>query len=208
MKRYFFLFTVLCFSLVTFAQEFNYGVTAGLNVSHPKDYRNHVGFNVGVKGEYTFSDKQDCLYLESALLLTSKGWKTDVYADESENAGTADWTCDAYYLELPLMVGYKSGITDRVRISASAGSYVACGLFGKSKVKDIPAADDIDNIFSDGMYKRFDYGVKLYVGVDYSNWQLGVSYGLSLQNPIKGGWALQDPKDRTFSLQLAYIINR
>ena len=106
MKRYFFLFTVLCFSLVTFAQEFNYGVTAGLNVSHPKDYRNHVGFNVGVKGEYTFSDKQDCLYLESALLLTSKGWKTDVYADESENAGTADWTCDAYYLELPLMVGY------------------------------------------------------------------------------------------------------
>ena len=75
-------------------------------------------------------------------------------------------------------------------------------------MKDIPAADDIDNIFSDGMYKRFDYGVKLYVGVDYSNWQLGVSYGLSLQNPIKGGWALQDPKDRTFSLQLAYIINR
>lgn len=208
MKRCFFLFTVLFSSLAAFAQGFGYGVTAGLNVSHPKDYRNHVGFNVGLKGEYTFSDSQDCMYLESALLLTSKGWKEDVYEDESEHAGIVDWKCDAYYLELPLMAGYKFGINDKARMSLSAGPYVACGLFGKSEVDGVSGVTDVDNIFSDGMYKRFDYGVKVYAGIDFSKWQLGLSYGHSLQNPIKGGWALQNPKDRTLSVQVAYIINR
>lgn len=208
MKKSLLLLTVLFFSLVAFAQGFSYGVTAGLNVSQPKDYKNHLGFNVGVKGEYLFSDKIDCPYLETSLLFTCKGWKDDVFASEEENAGTVDWKCDAYYLELPVMVGYKFGVTDRVRMSASAGPYVACGLFGKSSVDGAHGVTDVDNIFSDGMYKRFDYGVKVYVGIDFSNWQLGLSYGHSLQNPVKTGWVLQEPKDRTLSVQVAYIINR
>lgn len=75
MKKSLLLLTVLFFSLVTFAQGFSYGVTAGLNVSQPKDYKNHLGFNVGVKGEYLFSDKIDCPYLETSLLLHARAGK-------------------------------------------------------------------------------------------------------------------------------------
>lgn len=208
MKKVFLLFTVLFSCLATFAQDFSYGVTAGMNVSRPKDYKSHVGFDVGVKGEYAFSDKQDYPYMEASLLFTCKGWKYDVYASENEDAGTLDWKCDAYYLELPVMAGYKFGITDRVRLSACAGPYVAYGLSGKSEIGGEPAITGIDNIFSDGMYKRFDYGVKVYVGVDCSNWQFGLSYGHSLQDPVKTGWVSEKPKDRTLSVQVAYIINR
>lgn len=207
MKRCYLLFAVLFFSLVTFSQGFNYGVTAGLNVSKPKDFKSHVGFNIGVKGEYLFADTQDTWFLESALMLTDKGWKTDIYVSESEDSPTTDWKTDAYYLELPLMAGYKYGTNGRACLSVSGGFYAACGLFGKSEMDDMPDVAGIDNIFSDDMYKRFDTGLKLYIGVDYAKWQLGVSYSQSFLNPVKH-WKYDNPKDRTVAIQLAYMINR
>lgn len=194
MKKCFMLFAMSLCSLVTFAQGFDYGVTAGLNISKPKDYKNHYGFNLGAKGEYLFSDNMNTFYMESALLFSDKGWEDDVYIDASENNKFATYRYDTYYLEVPLMAGYKFGVSDKVCASVSAGPYAGIKLFENSD-------------WGDFEYKTFDYGLKVYVGADFSHWQIGVSYNHSMQDPIKH-FALTNPKDRTLSLQVSYIINR
>lgn len=207
MKRFFVLLITGLLCIHSFAQEFNYGATAGLLLSHPKGYKTHVGYALGVKGEYSFSDKMDYFYINSSLLFASKGWKDYVYDEMGENK--YDWTCNAYYIEIPIMAGYKYTLSNGTKLSLELGPYLAVGLFGNSKIDYEDGYFDEDNIFSSGIYKRFDYGLKTYIGLDFSKWQVGISWSKSFENPIKDKWkAIDAPKDITYSLLVSYIISK
>ena len=119
------------------AQKVDFGVLAGLVFSHPKDYNTRTGFSVGAKGIYTFRDNSSSWFVEAQAKLVSKGWKYDIATyDEGGNLiYYSDWTCNAYYLEIPVYAGYKFKVNDNCGIFIEAGPYLAAGLFGNSDVK-------------------------------------------------------------------------
>lgn len=192
------------------AQKVDFGVLAGLVFSHPSDYNTRTGFSVGAKGIYTFRDNSSSWFVEAQAKLVSKGWKYDIATyDEGGNLiYYSDWTCNAYYLEIPVYAGYKFKVNDNCGIFIEAGPYLAAGLFGNSDVKGGEHNYEYySNVFADGFYKRFDWGLGGNVGVEYRHVQ--VSFGLhrSLMNPLNQTLVMMPkPKDRSWMLSIAYII--
>lgn len=192
------------------AQKVDFGVLAGLVFSHPSDYNTRTGFSVGAKGIYTFRDNSSSWFVEAQAKLVSKGWKYDIATyDEGGNLiYYSDWTCNAYYLEIPVYAGYKFKVNDNCGIFIEAGPYLAAGLFGNSDVKGGEHNYEYySNVFADGFYKRFDWGLGGNVGVEYRHVQ--VSFGLhrSLMNPLNQTLVMMPkPKDRSWMLTVTYII--
>lgn len=192
------------------AQKVDFGVLAGLVFSHPKDYNTRTGFSVGAKGIYTFRENSSSWFLEAQAKLASKGWKYDIATyDEGGNlVYYSDWTCNAYYLEIPVYAGYKFMVNDDCGIFIEAGPYLAAGLFGKSDVKGGEHNYEYyGNVFADGFYERFDWGLGGNVGVEYRHVQISVGLHRSLMNPLKQTLVMMPkPKDRSWMLTIAYII--
>ena len=192
------------------AQKVDFGVLAGLVFSHPSDYNTRTGFSVGAKGIYTFRENGSSWFVEAQAKLASKGWKYDIATyDEGGNfIYYSDWTCNAYYLEIPVYAGYKFKVNDNCGIFIEAGPYLAAGLFGNSDVKGGEHNYEYySNVFADGFYKRFDWGLGGNVGVECQHVQ--VSFGLhrSLMNPLNQTLVMMPkPKDRSWMLSIAYII--
>ncbi len=198
-------------STVCSAQKVDFGVLAGLVFSHPTDYNTRTGFSVGAKGIYTFRENGSSWFVEAQAKLASKGWKYDIATyDEGGNlVYYSDWTCNAYYLEIPVYAGYKFKVNDNCGIFIEAGPYLAAGLFGNSGMKDGENKYEYEyysNVFADGFYKRFDWGLGGNVGVEYRHLQVSVGLHHSLMNPLKGTLLMPTPKDRSFMLSVAYII--
>lgn len=194
---------LLLWATLTMAQDIRFGLTAGFIASKPVDYQEHVGFQIGGKAEIPLAKNIPNLYLAPSLTLTSKGWKDEVY-DEEEDRNT-DWTCNAYYLELPILVGFNILSRNNYQLVLEFGPYVAYGLFGNSKIKGKGEEFEIDNIFS-SVYRRFDYGFMGQVGVDVKQWQFCIGYSGSLQRPTRGEWAGISPKDVSYSLKATYFF--
>lgn len=208
MKKRFHLLLFVLFALTgttAVAQSTRFGVTAGVQWSHPKNYKTLTGFHVGAKGQYEFTSYANTAYLDYGLLLTTKGWKDELFVDATLKEST-DWTCRLYYLELPVHFGYKLSLSDRARLFMDLGPYFAVGLYGKSKVDSKVETADAGNLFKD-IYKRFDCGVGARMGVEAGrHFQLSIGYELGLMKPMKGWSPLSSSKDRTFSCAVAYYF--
>ena len=202
-KAFKILFVLLLFCHNSYAQNMSYGITSGVVLSHPKDYHTHIGFNIGMKGIFSLSENPNKSFIELQLKFISKGWKDDIYYSMSNKQ---EWSCNAYYLELLLHFGYKYSIKDNFSIFGSFGPYIALGLFGNSTLKDYEDFN-INNIFSDQVYKRFDYGIGANIGIEINHhWQIGMGVSFSLLKPTKGEWNAINPKDLSFNTSLAYIF--
>ena len=192
------------------AQKVDFGVLAGLVFSHPSDYNTRTGFSVGAKGIYTFRENSSSWFVEAQAKLASKGWKYDIATyDEGGNfVYYSDWTCNAYYLEIPVYAGYKFKVNDNCGIFIEAGPYLAAGLFGNSDVKGGEHNYEYySNVFADGFYKRFDWGLGGNVGVEYRHVQVSVGLHRSLLKPLKQTLVMMPtPKDRSWMRTIAYII--
>lgn len=116
-----------------------------------------------------------------------------------------------YYLNIPLHVGYKWNCGQNAKFFVNAGPYLNVGLFGKVK-----------NTIMDEHQKKLR-SVSLnyfsYVGSDHRiDWGLGLGTGLELakhyQISVGYEWGMRDIlpsqsydyRDRTFTLQLAYMF--
>lgn len=148
-----------------------FGVTVGMNLSNISDTEmdSRIGFNVGVRAEYNFSES---VYGNVGLLFTQKGCEFSEDGDELKyNPG---------YLELPIHVGYRYSLGNNVSIFGETGPYFAVGVCGKTKVEYQGYSGDAD-FFGDGGAKRFDAGWGLRTGVEFSKFQvsLGYEYGFA-----------------------------
>ncbi len=208
MRKYILLFLLCLVSAYSHSQELRCGVTAGLLISQPKGYNSRIGFDVGVKGEYLFTEKNNDWAMNVALMLTSKGWKDNVAYISDERDSWHDWVCKYYSLELPVMAKYIYHLSDNIGVFLEAGPYIAYGLWGNSKIENLPESSpeyDIDNIYKSGKYKRLDYGFKTCLGVTVSQWQLGIGWSKSLHKPTDQ-WKAINPKDNTYAVQLTYMF--
>lgn len=175
------------------AQGVRWGVEGGYNLSHSTEATGwKSGFNIGVTAEYGLSGGW---YLDGALKLSSKPTvkdsSTNIYFGPDVPDG---WSRDKvsatpYYLELPVRVGYKFGITDGCKLFVAAGPYVGVGLWGSGKWlmehQNEPGGavershGKIGNVY-DSYMRRMAYGANARVGVEFGG-HLQVSLGYDLQ---------------------------
>lgn len=164
------------------AQNLSTEVVAGMNLSNLGGIGSKVGFHAGARFELALPSLAKGVYTNAGLLLTSKGSKLDL-----EYYGKA--TLNAYFLEVPIHIGYKYTINDNFAIFGEGGPYVGFGLFGKYKTTDYGTPDyegysETVNTFDS--IKRFDVGLGLRVGVEFKKkYSLSVSYDWGLMNSVK-----------------------
>ncbi|MCL1967870.1 MAG: PorT family protein [Fibromonadales bacterium] len=113
-----------------------------------------------------------------------------------------------YYIDVPIMVSLKGTLADNLALRAQAGPYLGFGLFGGAEASHKeeryrngePDPDNFDpengakrkvgNVFSPtdeekeefefGGLSRFNCGLSFGIGIEYSNFYLGVSYNYGL----------------------------
>lgn len=203
MKKMFFICVLLLFAIIAKAQELRWGITGGLNLSSPTNYTSQVGYNVGVKGEYLFKEDKG-FYIDWGVSLSQKGWKSECYFDQQAKTNTR-WKTNAHYLNIPIHVGYKIPVGEKLSFFASVGPYFGVGLFGKYKaVSDLSETTLAKNVFNDYM-NRFDWGVGARLGVEcMKHFQLSVGYDWGLKK-IRHD-KLNDSKNRNFNASVTYLF--
>ena len=191
MKKVIFALLALMLATGAMAQQKFYeqsiGVRAGLNISKMKTdgvtYDANGGFHVG--GVYQrLLTKKAPIYLETGLYLSQKGYKVD-----GANK------CNAYYLEVPLLVNYKFVAGKEFTLYPSAGFYYGLGVGGKVKTM----GEKIDT-FSDNGLERSDFGVRASFTGEWRQFLLSAGYDYSLFDAGKVG----KMKHRTFFLSVGY----
>ena len=209
MKKILVLFVLTAIAMVSVNAQDNlkWGVMAGMNVSKYTftGFDNRVGFHAGVKAELGLSQEASGAYMDFAALLTLKGAKID-------GGSIATVKFNPYYLEIPVHVGYKYAVNEDFALFGSVGPYLAVGLFGKAKLKvdgDIADIAELggnsmsEDIFGDDGLKRFDFGLGLKAGVEFSKkYQVAISYDFGLVEVIKE----VGMKNRNLMISLGYMF--
>lgn len=209
MKKVLLFFALVAISVVSINAQDNlkWGVMAGMNVSKYTitGFDNRIGFHAGVKAELGLSQEASGAYMDFAALLTLKGAKID-------GGSIASIKFNPYYLEVPVHVGYKYAVNDDFALFGSVGPYIAVGLFGKAKAKVDGSIADLgelgtnsasEDIFGDDAFKRFDFGLGLKAGVEFSKkYQVAISYDFGLVEVAKD----LGMKNRNLMISLGYMF--
>ena len=152
------------------------GLRIGLNVSSvyaddsqfdcssPK-----TGFNVGLVTGIQMAPGTP-LYLETGLLLTEKGGKSD---------GRNPLTYNMTYLEVPFLVKYQYNFDRLTSIQPFAGFFGALGVSGQIRDKERHLSR---SSFSDDAFKRFDAGLRVGCGIQFDHFYAELGYDASLAN--------------------------
>lgn len=210
MKKALLLFALIAISVVSVnAQDNNlkWGLMAGMNVSQYSitGFDNRVGFHAGVKAEVGLSQKESGAYMDFAALLSLKGAKID-------GGSVLSLKFNPVYLEVPVHVGYKYAVNDDFALFGSVGPYLAVGLFGKAKLSgdafdtgelEIEGGSMSENLFGSDGLKRFDFGLGLKAGVEFSKkYQVSLSYDFGLIDASKDFGM----KNRNLMISLGYLF--
>ena len=209
MKKILVLFVLTAIAMVSVNAQDNlkWGVMAGMNVSKYTftGFDNRVGFHAGVKAQLGISQEASGAYMDFAALLTLKGAKID-------GGSLASIKFNPYYLEVPVRVGYKYAVNDDFSLFGSVGPYMAVGLFGKAKlivdgdiadIAELGGNSMSEDIFGDEGLKRFDFGLGLKAGVEFSKkYQVAISYDFGLVEVIKE----VGMKNRNLMISLGYMF--
>lgn len=119
-----------------------------------------------------------------------------------------------YYLVLPIRVGYKLGINEKLTVNFAIGPSVGVGLWGKGHVKtydessnsELTSSTNLSNIFdtSKSGYmssSRFEYGASVKAGVEIKrHYTIGIEYNLK---HVAGKYKVISNLD-VFSLNIGY----
>lgn len=177
--------------ITVYAQEyspFQFGVKAGgnlystaMNIEDIAAKKLKIGYQVGLTGEYEFSES---FYLQSGLFFVTKGVRIKGSGESSH------WSqsIGLQYLQLPVLATYKIELIEDTKIFFNAGPYVAYGIRGKSSRKDrfidSTRADEKGKLdsFGDNRMKRFDFGLKYSIGMEFEKFLFEWSYELGLKD--------------------------
>ncbi len=206
MKIKVFCFLLMFMPMMVIAQEAHYGISAAFVGSCPSGYRPHWGFQVGPTADFPLlSFSHDYLRIHPSLLLTSKGWKDDIYDMNGLMIGNKhDWHFSLYYLELPLLAEYVVRLKEKESLVFGAGPYLAYGLWGRNSI-DL-GIDYVKDPFASGDFRRFDAGIVASIGIELKKLQVSVEYSRGFIKPAKGTLLIGDSHNQTFALKLAYRL--
>ncbi len=134
------------------------------------------GFTLGVTYDYPINSIPNFSIL-GGLFYVPKG----ISMFEGEE------TYNANYLELQALAKYKISLpvlNNELNVFALAGPYVAFGVGGSIDIETEEGKEDdmFEDLSTFDIYKRFDAGLVLGLGVNYRNYSLTFRYGLGLTN--------------------------
>lgn len=111
------------------------------------------------------------VYFETGLSYTEKGGRGHY------NGGK--FTYGLNYIEVPLTLKYDYQTGGDVGIQPFIGGYMACGVGGK--VKDFGMRQAVSS-FDDDFFRRFDGGLRIGCGLEFSHLYAEVAYDFGLSN--------------------------
>ena len=165
-----------------------------------------AGFNLGVRGEYMLPSCYG-VFVNLGVNYTMKGAKMDVPATLPD-----DYSCTVKfrpcYIEIPLHVGYRFNVLDKLGIFADFGPYFAIGVNGKEKFEfDGDAVEDYSKKFFRnskmilGEIQRYDFGLGFRVGAEYANHHsLNFSFDWGLTDMYRDSYRREFFKENGFEL--------
>jgi hypothetical protein len=184
-----FLLTLCLFAAtitISFAQSFNFGIKAGLNLSNqsinpsgPVDTKNLTGFHAGVIADIGLKN----FSIQPGLFFTTKGEVTPVNLKllTGEDQGTFNAKEVLNYIEVPVNLLYKIKAAPMVKIYFGGGPYLAYGISGHGT--EAGAFPTYTVHFNSDGYKNPDYGVNFVAGSElFKKILIDVNYGLGLGN--------------------------
>ncbi|MEE1546236.1 MAG: porin family protein [Prevotella pectinovora] len=219
MKKIFLFVICALMSVCTFAQsKINWEGQAGLNISKYNTvlYGSNMGFHVGVRGQMDVPSLFNGAYINAGALFSLKGASIDM-------GELADGKSSAYYLDIPVHLGYKHTVNDNFSVFGEFGPYFAFGLFGKTDSNTIDYDDDYEQVSSYEShntfdeFKRFDFGLGIRLGVEFrQKYTFSIGYDFGLANTWNKNWEkeeseyddeinlVEDVKNRNLTISIGY----
>ena len=154
-----------------------YGLRVGLamsSVSSDDSYLDGSGLSSGVTMGFVAGFQMvpaSPLFFETGLSYTEKGGRG--------HYGGSKFTYDLNYLEVPLLLKYDYRTYRDFSVQPFIGGYLALGVGGQ--VKDFGQHHAISS-FDDDFFKRFDGGLRMGCGVEFSHLYAELAYDLGLSN--------------------------
>lgn len=170
---------------ISFAQSFNFGIKAGLNLSNqsvnppnPWSTKNLTGFHAGVIADIAIKN----VSIQPGIFFTTKGEITlENLKQLTGQGGTYDAKEVLNYIEVPVNLLYKIKATPAVKIYFGGGPYLAYGISGHGT--EAGAFPIYTVHFDSNGYKNPDYGVDFVAGVElFKKLLIDVNYDLGLGN--------------------------
>lgn len=170
---------------ISFAQSFNFGIKAGLNLSNqsvnppnPWSTKNLTGFHAGVIADIAIKN----VSIQPGIFFTTKGEITlENLKQLTGQGGTYDAKEVLNYIEVPVNLLYKIKATPAVKIYFGGGPYLAYGISGHGT--EAGAFPTYTVHFDSNGYKNPDYGVDFVAGVElFKKLLIDVNYDLGLGN--------------------------
>ena len=215
MRKFILLLTFISSSCILLnAQQFNWGVRGGLNISSLGDYEHTIGqyedseldsklgFHAGVFAQFPVSGN---LGIETGLFYSQLGGK------DKENDRNEQYKIEANpsYLQIPVSVFYKFNVIDEFKFYPSLGVYAGYGLSGKLKMKGTVAGQDIDSKvdYFGNFANKLDFGATIGMNIQYSKFILGMHYdqGFTKVNKEKTVYG-DNAFNSNFRLSLSYLF--
>lgn len=129
-----------------------------------------TGVNIGVVAGFQLAPSAP-IYFETGLSYTEKGGRGHYNGNK--------FTYDLDYLEVPLLLKYDYWTSPDLSVQPFIGGYLACGVGGK--VKDFGHRQAVSS-FDDEFFKRFDGGLRIGCGLQFSHLYAEVAYDIGLSN--------------------------
>ena len=202
MKKFILVIAALTFSIAAFSQGFEIGIKGGLNIaaaSAVKDLVPGVGisskntYNGGVYGRLKI--KLIGIFVQPELVYNTRGYNFDITA----NGKTYNIKQQAYYLDVPVLVGLKMFKFLRVYAGPNFQYLLKNEITG------------IDNIvtFQKTDMKKANTGVQLGFGLDLSKFRVDVKYDFNptdMGSPFSYQNQVQSIKTSMVTIQLGYKL--
>lgn len=208
MKKLLLTICLVLASIITcFAQSFNFGVKAGLNLSNQSmnpsnasSTKNLTGFHAGVIADIGVKD----ISIQPGLFFTTKGEVTPENLKQlTGQGGTYNAKEVLNYIEVPVNLLYKIRTAPAVKIYFGGGPYLAYGISGHGT--EAGAFPTYTVHFDSNGYKNPDYGVNLVVGGElFKKLLIDVNYDLGLDNLSRVDG--QTIRNRVIGVSVGYLF--
>ena len=164
------------------------------------------------------------LYLSTGAWYITKGdaHEYDGWGDDSKYKSISSLS----YIEAPLVASYIHPVSNKFRLRADIGGFVAYGVTGKYKSVEIKSSGLLAGIFETGEelgdpfkkedgddyadVKRLDYGIRFGGALELGKFTMGVGYDFGLANILDGDpefFKHHDYKSSTRSLLITLGFN-
>ena len=203
---------VLC--LIAASQSFSqtrFGIRGGLNLANQVVKLDFEGISASQTGDMIpsfhlggFADipLSGKFSLRPELVFTGKGANF-----KSGDELDTDVKLRPYYFEIPVNVLYNHKVKDGTKLFIGAGPVLGIGAFG-----NMESADETDDYFQDGGFKRLDFSLNYTGGVEFKS---GVFLNIHFVHGLANTLDVEDDpdasitwKNRTLGFSVGYFLGR